>query len=143
MPVQVVVLRALRSDTGEAGMTVRSKSGTWVRIHGSRLGGSGDVAVVVDVATPDQLAPVRMAGYNLTTREQQVVDLVLRGRSTQQVADELFISQYTVQDRLKGIFEKVGVRSRRELVATIRVSELEPRIAANDERVRDGRPLRR
>jgi DNA-binding CsgD family transcriptional regulator len=71
------------------------------------------------------------------------VDLVLRGRSTQQVADDLFISQYTVQDRLKGIFEKVGVRSRRELVATIRVSELEPRIAANDERVRDGRPLRR
>lgn len=143
MPVQVVVLRALRSDTGEAGATVRSTSGRWVRIHGSRLAGGTDVAVVVDLATPDQLAPVRTASYHLTTRERQVVDLVLRGRSTQQIAAELFISQHTVQDRLKGIFEKVGVRSRRELVARINASEFAPRVAANDERVRQGRSLRR
>jgi len=45
-----------------------------------------------------------------------------------------------VQDRLKGIFEKVGVRSRRELVATIHVSEIGPKVAANDELVRTGRP---
>ncbi len=143
MPIQVVTLRALQSDNGDAGATVRSKSGRWVRIHGSRLSGGGEVAVVLEPATPEHLAPVRLAAYSLTEREQQVVDLVLRGRSTQQIADELFISEYTVQDRLKTIFEKVGVRSRRELVATIHQTDFAPLVSANDERIRNGQPINR
>ncbi len=143
MPVQVVVLRALRAADGEAAAVVRSTSGRWVRVQGSRLAGRPEVAVVVEPATPAQLAPVRLAAYGLTAREREVVDLVLGGRSTLQIADELFISEYTVQDRLKAVFEKVGVRSRRELVAAIHRSDFAPLLDANDARVRAGQPLRR
>jgi DNA-binding CsgD family transcriptional regulator len=45
--------------------------------------------------------------------------LVLRGRSTQQIMNELGISVYTVQEHLRQVFDKFGVGSRRELVAAL------------------------
>jgi DNA-binding CsgD family transcriptional regulator len=44
---------------------------------------------------------------------------VLRGVSTRAISDTLHISQHTVQDHLKAIFDKVGVRSRRDLVGQL------------------------
>ena len=52
-------------------------------------------------------------------REQDVTRFVLRGLLTTAIADALHISAHTVQDHLKAVFDKVGVRSRRELVGLI------------------------
>jgi hypothetical protein len=53
---------------------------------------------------------------------------VLHGRSTREIAEDLHVSGYTVQDHLKAIFTKVGVSSRRELVAQLFLQHYAPRL---------------
>jgi DNA-binding CsgD family transcriptional regulator len=55
--------------------------------------------------------------YALTPRERQVVAALVAGLDTRSVTERLFISRHTVQDHLKSVFAKIGVHSRRELVA--------------------------
>ena len=43
------------------------------------------------------------------------VDLVVRGASRKQISATLYISEYTVQDHLSNVFDKVGVRGREVL----------------------------
>jgi DNA-binding CsgD family transcriptional regulator len=57
--------------------------------------------------------------YGLTGRERDITLLCLRGLSTAEMSRALHLSPYTLQDHLKGIFAKVGVRARRALVARI------------------------
>ena len=55
----------------------------------------------------------------MTGAQARVVALVLRGYSTKQIAGQLAISQYTIQEHLRAVFDKLGVRSRQELAAAL------------------------
>lgn len=123
---------------------VLSNAGRWIVLHGATLmsDGSRRVAVIVEAAHPARIAPLLMAAYQLTDREQEVTRLVLQGHATTDIADSLFISVHTVQQHLKNVFEKTGVRSRRDLVGKIFFSHYEPRVRENEKRTVDGKPLR-
>jgi DNA-binding CsgD family transcriptional regulator len=107
----------------DAAPTVRVPSTTsgWLLIHASHLhsSASGDIAVIIEPAHPGSVAPLLLSSLGLTPRERDVALLVLRGASTQTIAGQLHLSAYTVKDHLKSIFDKTGVRSRRDLVARI------------------------
>lgn len=53
----------------------------------------------------------------LNERELEILQILSRGRSTKEVAEEAFLSEETVKTYLKQIFRKLGVRDRTEAVA--------------------------
>ncbi|HXF71352.1 MAG TPA: LuxR C-terminal-related transcriptional regulator [Actinomycetota bacterium] len=145
-----VAAQALRTAEGDgppgevAVARVLSRSGRWIVIHGAPLAGTGNprAAVILEPAGPARIVPLLMAVYGLTERERDVTRLVLQGDSTTRIARSLYISPHTVQQHLKSIFEKTGVRSRRELVGKVFFSHYEPRVRDNESRAAASKPLR-
>ena len=120
---------------------LRTASGRWLVLHASRLRAAdteGRIAVIFEEARPAEIAPLIVDAYGLTKREGEITKLVLRGLSTAEVSGELHITPNTVRDHFKAIFDKVGVRSRRELVGQVFAQHYQPRMATGDEPGADG-----
>jgi DNA-binding CsgD family transcriptional regulator len=102
---------------------VRLASGRWIAVHGARLhaaaGGAARTAVVLEPARRGDLAPLIVELHELTEREREVTQLLIRGLSIDDVARSLWISPHTVRDHRKAIFAKLGVTSRPELTAML------------------------
>lgn len=58
----------------------------------------------------------------ISSREQEVVKLLLEGKSNKQIAASLHIAERTVEFHLHNIYNKLQVRSRMELVLKLRSS---------------------
>jgi DNA-binding CsgD family transcriptional regulator len=152
LPSAVITLAArtlrIAQNPGQAADIAVSRvltlSGTWVVLHGACLTSTGvpRVAVIVEPAHPGRIYPLLMSAYQLTEREKDVTRLVLQGASTSQIAAELVVSPHTVQQHLKSVFDKTGVRSRRDLVGKIFFAHYEPRFRDNEARAQTDKPLR-
>ena len=59
----------------------------------------------------------RLPCDELTSREQQVLALVVEGATNPQIARRLGIAGSTVKNHISSIFEKLGVTQRTEAVA--------------------------
>ena len=55
----------------------------------------------------------------LSTRQKQVLSLVVLGMSNAEIAERLFLSEATVKSHLTKIFSELGVRSRKQAVDLI------------------------
>jgi DNA-binding CsgD family transcriptional regulator len=110
-----------RSSAAGAHALVRAVDGRWVMIEAAPLegGGDGQVAITLRAATASETFDLLCRAYALSRRERQVVALLVTGLDTRAVAQRLFISRFTVQDHLKSVFAKIGVHSRRELLAKL------------------------
>jgi len=53
--------------------------------------------------------------YGISKRERQIITEICRGKTNQEIADDLFISLQTVKDHTYNIFRKVNVRNRVQL----------------------------
>jgi len=111
-------------------LLARGRSGRWLTLDASLTEPTSDRpserVVVVGPAQPEEIGWLTVAVYELSPREEEVVRQVVRGLSTKQIAEELFIAEHTVQRHLSNIFEKVGVRSRRDLVKRLFVEQVLP-----------------
>jgi len=120
--IRAVVAQARCIAAGDrdvlASARVRTRAGHWVVIRGSPVG-TDQVAVLLEAARPAELATAMADAYALTDREREITALVARGLTTNEIADRLHLSAYTVQDHLKTIFDKSGTGSRGELVSRL------------------------
>jgi DNA-binding NarL/FixJ family response regulator len=89
-------------------------------------GASSDdlAAAVATVARGETVAPARprMATTpdgmaDLSTREAEVLDLICRGMSNLEIADQLFVSVNSVKTYVRQIYQKIGVARRAQAVA--------------------------
>jgi len=71
------------------------------------------------VASFGLLAPVEEQHKNLpslSTRENEVVRLLVQGHTNQEIAASLFVTEITIKKHLSAIFRKLGVRNRTQMV---------------------------
>lgn len=97
------------SSAHSAGLgAVAARAQLWLDTH------RGDT----DACTPAIVnARLPARGSRLTTRERDLIRLVVAGRTNQEIAVALYISRRTVESHLHNIFKKLGVSSREELAA--------------------------
>lgn len=122
MTLHAVITGARAAASGTARARMRDLGARWVILRASRLITGEDpeqMVITVEPASINELVDLLLAAYGATAREQEVCVEVLSGRSTAEIADRLSISRHTVQDHLKALFAKLGVRSRGELVAKL------------------------
>ncbi|QXE37692.1 helix-turn-helix transcriptional regulator [Streptomyces sp. GMY02] len=107
-------------------LRVRTHAGEWFVLSTSIMGSAADhmAAVVITPASAADVMPVVFATYGLTVREREVAVQVLRGSDTREIARALSLTPLTVQDHLKSVFTKAGVRSRRDFVASLVASQV-------------------
>ena len=60
----------------------------------------------------------RMASSDLTSREMEVLELIVRGQSNKEIGASLTISEATVKSHINNILSKLGVSDRTQAVTT-------------------------
>ena len=73
-------------------------------------------AIVIEPSRSNELLPLFVAAHGLSPREETVLAELVKGSTTQETARAVGLSPHTVRDHVKSLHEKVGVRSRAELV---------------------------
>lgn len=115
--VHVLTARVRTSGASARGRTLTG-DGAWIAIDANPVvGEAGAVTIVLRPAAAPSVLDVRLRAAGLTDREREIALALVRGDDTAAIAAALHLSPWTVQDHLKAIFDKTGVRSRRAFVA--------------------------
>jgi DNA-binding CsgD family transcriptional regulator len=128
--VATLATRAHLHPETPARTRLRIRSGSWLTLHAEALADER-VSVVVEPTHPFELAEVICAAYGLTNREREIARLAVSGYSNAEIATTLWLSQWTVQDHLKKVFDKLDVHSRSQLVARLFFDQYLPRAMSN------------
>ena len=61
--------------------------------------------------------------HNITKREKELIELLLKGKTNEEITELLFISKNTVKNQLYNLYKKLGVKSRTEVIYLISKNE--------------------
>lgn len=88
----------------------------------TRRTGAGPERALRKLAEPAPVSGLMVpeTGERLTTRELDVLHLVIAGESNRRIAERLFIGERTVKSHMTSIMRKLGVTSRTAAIARCR-----------------------
>ena len=72
---------------------------------------------VLDYLQQQQQKHARLLDSNLTEREKEILQLLVKGMSYKEIASQIFVSVETLNSHIKNIYRKLNVHSRAELSA--------------------------
>ncbi len=109
-------------DSNPPTARVHVSEGFWMTVRAARLDGQGsareqDIAVTFEESSAAERVDLFCRAHGLTARERELIDQLVSGRDTREIARRMFLSENTVQDHLKSIFAKTVTRSRRTLLS--------------------------
>ncbi|MBC5585709.1 helix-turn-helix transcriptional regulator [Eggerthella sp. NSJ-70] len=107
LAVEAVAATPSRGDVGEAVGPVDAT----MRGDARDAGTGGAVGTVFGLD-----AETFAADHNLTVREREVFDLMLRGRDAKSIGEALVISDNTAKAHIRSIYAKTGVHTRQEFI---------------------------
>jgi DNA-binding CsgD family transcriptional regulator len=100
-------------------MVVAMVLGELIRTNFTALRSSTLLVEVPTSARPEPDLAVTAERFNLTRREQEVLELSLAGLTVPQMASRLFVTETTVKFHITNLLRKTGTNSRSELTAEL------------------------
>jgi DNA-binding CsgD family transcriptional regulator len=64
-----------------------------------------------------QFLDVALRNYQISNREYEIMQLILQGKSNKEIEELLFISYNTVKNHIYSLYQKLGVKSRGQLIS--------------------------
>jgi two-component system, NarL family, nitrate/nitrite response regulator NarL len=130
IPTRVIVLTAAEDDRdvvramrlGARGVLLKESAidllvKSIYRVHAGEIWlDSHMTAEVINTFSASSKSGVRSEKRLLSDREMEIVQLVTQGFQNKQIGKELFISENTVKNHLRNIFDKIGVSDRLEMM---------------------------
>jgi DNA-binding CsgD family transcriptional regulator len=100
---------------------VHLSGGVWLTLRAARIGAAApvdgqDIAVAIEAVPAAERMSLFGRACGLSAREMALLNHLRMGLDTRRVAEEMFLSENTVQDHLKSIFAKTGTSNRRTLL---------------------------
>lgn len=109
-------------DQSPAIARVHLADGLWLTLRAALVNATGSasdqrIAVTIEEASPTERVALFGRAFGLSSRERDLLDRLVAGGDTREIAALMFLSEHTVQDYLKSIFAKTSVHNRRTLIA--------------------------
>lgn len=107
---------------------VHIAGGAWLTMQAARIAmtaadpsttAPAEIAVTIELTSPADRAAIYASSHGFTRRESEVLERLLAGADSRDLAHGLHLAENTVQDHFKSMFAKTGTRSRRQLIGQV------------------------
>ena len=112
LPVPPRIIGSALRAAGKGDIFDRIGAESWAAQASSELAATGETARRRDASTLDQLTP----------QELQIARQLADGKTTREAAAAIFVSPKTVEYHLRNVYRKLGINSREELAAALKVT---------------------